>query len=102
MEKRLRKSSLYGFLIALAISILFVSYKDVAEVGNDGYQITYKPVFDYIISILRIGIIGMFLGLFIGWKDYEKKHKTKKQGKWYLPPYLFCCIPCLKHINADI
>jgi hypothetical protein len=66
----------------LAISILFVNYKDVAEVGNGVYQTTYRPVFEYIVWILRLGILGMFLGLFIGWKDYEKKHKTK-QGKTY-------------------
>lgn len=82
MENRLRKSSLYGFLFGLAVSILFVSYKDIVEVSNGVYQTTYEPVFDYIITILRLGIIGMFLGLFIGWKDYEKKHRTP-QGKTY-------------------
>jgi MFS superfamily sulfate permease-like transporter len=84
MEKRLWKSSLYGFLFGLAISILFVSYKDIAEVTDGVYQTTYKPVFDYIISILRIGIIGMFLGLFIGWKAYEKKYKKQTGKSYYL------------------
>lgn len=83
MERGLKKSSLYGLLFGLAVSILFVKYKDVQEISEGVYETTYKPVFDYIITILRIGIIGMFLGLFIGWKDYDKKHKTQQQGKTF-------------------
>jgi len=82
MESLLRKSGFYGLIFGLAISILFVNYKDVSPI--DGGQITtYKPVFDYIITILRIGIIGMFLGLFIGWKSYESKHKAQLKS-YYL------------------
>lgn len=88
MESRLRKSSMYGFLFGLAISILFVNYKDVTHVGHGVYQTAYKPVIEYIVSILRFGIIGMFLGLFIGWKGYEIKHKTQ-QGKTYYLPFFF-------------
>lgn len=83
MEKTLRKSGQYGLVFGLAVSILFVNYEDIQEVGNGGRLITYKPLFDYILTILRFGIIGMFLGLFIGWKNYEKKHKTQQQGKSY-------------------
>ena len=83
MEKVLRKSGLYGLVFGLAVSTLFVSYKEIQEVGNGGRLITYKPFLDYFITILRFGIIGMFLGLFIGWKDYEKKHNTQQQGKTY-------------------
>lgn len=88
MEKRLRKSGIYGLLFGLAISILFVNYKDVTQVSDGGYVTTYKPAFDYIISILRIGIIGMFVGLFIGWKGYERKNKAQ-QGKSYYLPFFF-------------
>lgn len=89
MESRLRKSSMYGFLFGLAISILFVNYKDVTHVGHGVYQTTYKPVIEYIVSILRFGIIGMFLGLFIGWRGgYQIKHKTQ-QGKTYYLPFFF-------------
>lgn len=85
MESRLRKSSIYGLLFGLAISILFVNYKDVTQVSDGVYQTTYKPVIEYIVSILRYGIIGMFLGLFIGWKGYERKHKTQQEKSYYLP-----------------
>lgn len=85
MEIRLRKSSIYGLLFGLAISILFVNYKDVTQVGNGVYQTTYKPVIEYIVPILRFGIIGMFLGLFIGWKSYERQQKTQQEKSYYLP-----------------
>ncbi|WP_269053420.1 hypothetical protein [Sporosarcina sp. G11-34] len=83
MENKLQKSGLYGLLFGLAVSILFVSYKDVQDLGNGSYETSYKPIYDYVVLILRIGIIGMFVGLFIGWKDYEKKSKTQRQGKTY-------------------
>lgn len=85
MESRLIKSSIYGLLFGLAISILFVNYKDVTQVGNGVYQTTYKPVIEYIVPILRFGIIGMFLGLFIGWKSYERQQKTQQEKSYYLP-----------------
>jgi len=85
MESRLIKSSIYGLLFGLAFSILFVNYKDVTQVGNGVYQTTYKPVIEYIVSILRFGIIGMFLGLFIGWKVYERKQKSQQEKSYYLP-----------------
>jgi len=88
MESRLRKSSIYGLLFGLAISILFVNYKDVTQIGDGVYQTTYKPVIEYIVSILRFGIIGMFLGLFIGWKSFNREQnsqqKTKQEKTYYL------------------
>ena len=85
MESRLRNSSIYGLLFGLAISILFVNYKDVTQVGNGVFQTTYKPVIEYIVPILRFGIIGMFLGLFIGWKSYERQQKNQQEKSYYLP-----------------
>lgn len=35
--KKSQKSGLYGLLIGLAVSILFVSYKDVQDLGNGSY-----------------------------------------------------------------
>ncbi|UOQ83977.1 hypothetical protein [Gracilibacillus salinarum] len=88
MENILRKSSFYGLLFGLAIAILVISYKDV-QVNNGVRHITYMPVFEYIIQILRVGIIGMFLGLFIGWKGYEKKYKSQQERRTYYLPFFF-------------
>jgi hypothetical protein len=83
METRLRKSGIYGLLFGLAFSILFVDYKDVTPMSNGGSVTTYKPVLEYIVSILRFGIIGMFIGMLIGWKYFEGKNKTKKRKSYY-------------------
>lgn len=85
MESRLRKSSIYGLVLGLALSIMFVDYKYIEEVGNGNYVTTYKPLTEYIVTILRFSFIGMFLGVFIGWKVYENKHKTQQIKTYYLP-----------------
>lgn len=96
MESRLRKSGSYGLLFGLAIAILFVDYKEVIYGSEGGYVTTYKPLIEYIVSILRFGIIGMFLGIFIGWKGYEIQHKTQQEKSYYLPffftVFLVSCI----------
>lgn len=95
MEGRLRKAGIYGLLLGLALSIMFVDYKDVTQV-NSSYVTTYKPLIEYIVTILRISIIGMFLGIFIGWKGYERKEKTQQEKSYYLPVFftvfLISCI----------
>lgn len=85
MESRLRKSSLYGLLFGLAIAILFVNYKEVTEIDPGITETTYKPVIEYVVTILRYGIVGMFLGLFVGWWDYKRKHKNEQEKTYYLP-----------------
>ena len=88
MENRLKKSGIYGLILGMAISIMFVDYKEVNDLGNGTYVTTYKSLFEYIVTILRFSIIGMFLGIFIGWYSYERKHKTE-QGKTYYLPFFF-------------
>lgn len=83
MEGRLIKSGIYGLLLGLALSIMFVDYKDVTHIGDNGYVTTYKPLIEYIVTILRVSIIGMFLGIFIGWKSYERKEKTQQKNSYY-------------------
>lgn len=83
MEGRLRKSGIYGLLLGLALSIMFVDYKDVTQFENGSYVTTYKPLIEYIVTILQVSIIGMFLGIFIGWKVYERKEKTQQEKSYY-------------------
>ncbi|PSL36181.1 hypothetical protein B0H99_1072 [Planomicrobium soli] len=84
MEHTLRKSGAYGLLLGIALSILFVDYKSVTPLDNGSSVTTYKSGFEYIVTILRFGIIGMFIGLFISWKDFEKKNNTEKKKSYYL------------------
>jgi hypothetical protein len=86
MEKRIRKWGIYGFLLGMAISILFVDYKVTTNI--DGGTITnYKPVFDYIISILRYSIIGLFIGFYVGWSVVNRD--SKREGKTYYVAFFF-------------
>lgn len=85
MESRLRKSGIYGLFLGLALAILFVDYKNATQVVNGSYVTTYKSLIEYIVTLLRFSIIGMFLGIFIGWKDYERNHKTQQEKSYYLP-----------------
>lgn len=84
MEKAIRKTGIYGLVFGLAIAILLVDYKDVSRLGHNGTVTTYTPIFEYIVSILRFGIIGMFVGLLFGWKSYERKNKSEKRKSYYI------------------
>lgn len=84
MEKAIRKTGIYGLVFGLAIAILLVDYKDVSRLGHNSTVTTYTPIFEYIVSILRFGIIGMFGGLLFGWKSYERKNKSEKRRSYYI------------------
>lgn len=90
MEKILRKWAIYGFLFGLALSILLVDNKEITRV--QGGSITQnKPVFDYILSLLRYSIVSMFLGLYLGWRSMERK-REKKEKRYYLQFFLIMFI----------
>lgn len=67
MEKSIQKWSIYGFLISLALSVLFVDYKVVTNFDG-GYTTMYVPVYDYIVSIIRYSVWGAIVGTFVGWR----------------------------------
>ncbi|MEC1722111.1 hypothetical protein P9265_21245 [Schinkia azotoformans] len=67
----LQKWSIYGFLISLALSVLFVDNKVITHFDS-GYTTEYVPVYDYFVSIIRYSVIGAFIGLFVGWRLGKK------------------------------
>ncbi|MEC1766865.1 hypothetical protein [Schinkia azotoformans] len=67
VEKSIQKWSIYGFLISLALSVLFVDNKVITHFDG-GYTTEYVPVYDYFVSIIRYSVIGAFIGLFVGWR----------------------------------
>ncbi|MFJ8260653.1 hypothetical protein ACIQ4I_01680 [Rummeliibacillus sp. NPDC094406] len=75
MEKLLKKSALYGFVIGLGIAIIFVNYKEIRDLGNGGIEIAYLPLSEYIISVLRYGVIASFVGVLCGWIIYINQKK---------------------------
>ncbi|MFS0576962.1 hypothetical protein AB1K83_15080 [Sporosarcina sp. 179-K 3D1 HS] len=66
MEILLRKSAVYSFFMGIGIAILLVNYKEVENLGDGVRSISYKPIAEYIISVLRFGVIASFLGLLCG------------------------------------
>lgn len=77
LEKSIQKWAIYGFFISLALAILFVDYK---ETYNDSATriITYVPVYDYIVSIIRYSVIGAFGGVFVGWGMGRRPSEDKQ------------------------
>jgi len=79
MERLLRKGALYGFLIGLGVAILFVSNKETENLGNGVTSISNLPLIDYIILLLRYGVVGSFGGLVIaGYLFLKHKDKGKQ------------------------
>ena len=96
MEIRVRKFGIYGFILGMALSILFVNYKEVTSI-NDFTVTTTTPLFEYIVTILRYSFLGMFLGIFIGWFTFEKKReveegKVERNKTYYIPVFIGCFI----------
>lgn len=72
MEKFIRIYAIYGFFIGLGLGILFVKYRSVEHIDAGVSETSYVPLVDFIIPVLRIGVIGSFLGLFLGYYLYKK------------------------------
>lgn len=75
VEKYIQKGSIYGFLISLALAILFVDYKIISHFDG-GYTTAYVPVYDYVVTLIRYSVVGAIVGVFFGWGLYKRKNKT--------------------------
>ena len=73
MENLLRKSALYGFFIGLGLAIFLVNYKEVTNLGDGVTETSYRPVVEYIVNVLRFGVISSLLGLLTGLFIYKYK-----------------------------
>ena len=82
MEKSIRKGTIYGLLISLALSILFVDYKEITHF-NGGYTTEYVPIYDYIVSIIRYSVLGAFAGVFVGWRIGRGQDKANNSKTYY-------------------
>lgn len=78
MEKEIRKWIIYGFIIGLAGAILFVSYREVTILDGGVTQAVNLPMFEYVILLLRYGIIGAIIGLFVGLPFVKSKRKQER------------------------
>lgn len=84
MEKDIKKGLIYGFLFGVAIAILFIKHYEIIA-DSDGNEINYLGVFDYLIIIIKRGIVGSFSGAmiaFIIFKLNSSLKLTKKNENW--------------------
>lgn len=76
--KDLRTAIQYGFILGLAIAILFLPYKDIQRT-NDGAYIDYVVPLEYIVNVLRIGIGGGLVGAISYLINSKKKSNKNKK-----------------------
>jgi len=72
MENLLRKSAIYGFFIGIGLAILFVKHK-VVENFDGGYSTYEVPIMDYVITVLKCGVVASIIGLLSGLILFYKK-----------------------------
>ena len=92
MEKYIRKFAIYGFFVGLGLAIFFVKYKEVTNLDPHTTMTSYVPVFDYVVTVLRVSaggaIIGGIVGLFAGNKPKKEQEvientETKEEVEKY-------------------
>ena len=88
MEKYIRKGLIYGFLFGIAIAIFFIKHYEIIT-ASDGNEINYLLVFDYIILILKRGIVGAFSGAIIGFIIFKLNSSLKLTKKMKLGAIIF-------------
>lgn len=93
----LKNSAIYGFLSGIGLAILFVNTEVTTELGDAMTQTVTVPVFEYIVTVLRYGVVGAVVGLlyskFFGKEVAEEK---KEKGKtYYLEMFVGVFVLCI-------
>ena len=57
----------------IRVSDFLVHYKEVTNLGDGVTETSYRPVVEYIVNVLRFGVISSLLGLLTGWFIYKNK-----------------------------
>ena len=81
MEKYIRKFAIYGFFVGLSLAIFFVKYKEVTKLDPHTTMTSYVPVFDYVVTVLRVSVAGAIIGgilcLFVGNKPMKEQEVSE-------------------------
>lgn len=88
MEKSIRKGLIYGFLFGIAVAILFIKHY-VINTTSEGNEIQYLHKFDYLVLILKRGIIGSFFGAFLAFIIFNLKDSLKLSKKMKFGAIIF-------------
>ncbi|MCM3768980.1 MULTISPECIES: hypothetical protein [Priestia] len=75
MLKFIEEGFLYGFILCISLALFTVPYKEVT-VGEDLQETTYIDLSDFIIPLLRVGVVIALLGAVIGFFLYQHKKRA--------------------------
>ncbi len=96
MENLLRKSAFYGFLVGIGYAILFTKYKETTDFGEGLSGTAYLPVMEYVITVLRYGVIGAVVALLGSWLICKRTKGNEEVVKtYYLEVFLGIFVLCL-------
>jgi len=88
LEKVIRKGFFYGFLIGIAIAILFIEHYEIITTDH-GNELNYLKVFDYFIVILKRGIVSSFCGAFLAFIIYKLNDSLTLSKKMKIGAFIF-------------
>ncbi|MGG4385245.1 hypothetical protein ABEX08_24795 [Priestia megaterium] len=74
MLKFIEKGFLYGFILGISLGLFTVPYKEV--IVGDLEETNYLDLSDFIIPLLRIGVVIALLGAAIGFFLYKRSKKS--------------------------
>jgi hypothetical protein len=72
----IEKGFLYGVILGLSLGFFIVPYKEVSPMGEGVTETTYLNLVDFIIPLIRVGVITAIIGGLVGFFFYRKKKKS--------------------------
>lgn len=69
-----RKGFLYGFILGISLGLFTVPYKEVIEGSLE--ETNYFDLSDFIIPLLRVGVVVALVGAAIGFFLYKRDKKS--------------------------
>lgn len=74
MLKFIEKGFLYGFILGISLGLFTVPYKEV--IVGDLEETNYFDLSDFIIPLLRVGVVVALVGAIIGFFLYQRNKKN--------------------------
>lgn len=88
LEKAIKKGLIYGFIFGIAIAILFIKHYEI-NTDSKVDEIKYLPIFDYLLLIIKRGIVGSFFGGFLGCINFYLKDTLELSKKMKIGAIIF-------------